>query len=242
MSLLTIIGGFTGAAIRCGITVPTTVITNPSNNVQKLLAYAQDSGRDLLERWNWRALNKSATITGDGVTTLWPLPSDFKRLCPSDKSQTGPFVSSVRPLLPLSGPVNDEDLNQAKAWPAMPVVPLWRLIGSNVEIWPALAAAEVVTYNYYSKAWIRPVAGADQTIWALDTDTSLIEEDTVMKGTVWRWKASQGLDYAEEFRQYELSADRNAGQEGTERIVSTASPRFGLADDCWPGTITYPGP
>ena len=237
MTLLSIVQG---AAIRCGIAEPTTAVGNAATNVKKLIAYAQDSGQDLIERWGWRSLNTGGTITGDGVTTLWPLPSDFMRLCPSDKAQVGAFISNVRPLIPLVGPVNDEILNQAKQFPAYPAIPLWRLIGGNVEIWPALANAEVVTYRYYSRAWVHPATGADKTAFTLDTDTSLIFEDTIMKGAVWRWKSSQGLDYAEDFRQYEASADRNAGQEGTERVVNTS--RGGVQHDLtfWPGTIIGP--
>ena len=241
MSLITIIGGVTGAAIRCGITIPTTVIGNTDMNTQKLLAFAQDTGRELAERGDWRNLRVAATITGDGTTTLWPLPSDFMRLDPGQGSATGPFISSLRPYNPLFGPINEENLNQMKAFPASTMLPMWRLIGSNVEIWPALAAAEIVTYNYFSNAWIKPVAGANQTAWALDTDTSLIVEDTIMKGAVWRWKASQGFDYAEEMRQFELSFERNNGQEGTERIISTAHHPTN-ADHAWQGTISYMGP
>ena len=241
MTLLTIIAGphgTSGAAARCGIVPPTACIGNPDKNIAKMVAYAEDAGRDCIERVDWRSLKFTTTITGDGSTTLWSLPTDFMRLCPSDKSPKGAFVSNVRPLLPLFGPVNDEELNQAKQFPAMPVVPLWRLIGSYVEIWPALAAAEIVTYNYFSNAWINPVLGANQTAWGLDTDTSIINEDTIMKGVVWRWKCSEGLDYAEDMRQFELSLDRNAAQEGTGRIVSMSlGPRSGGE---LPFVISYP--
>jgi hypothetical protein len=242
LSLLTIISGVTGAAIRCGIASPATVIGNVDTNTQKLLGLAQDIGLELAERGDWRNLDMAGTVTGDAATTLWPLPSDFMRLCSGQDSPVGPFISSLRPYSPLFGPVNDENLNQMKAFPAATILPVWRFIGSNIEIWPALALAEVVTYHYYSKAWIKPVAGANQTAWALDTDASLINEDTIMKGVVYSWKASQGFDYAEDMRRFELSFERNSGQQGTERIISTSHRSSGDSDHAWQGTISYTGP
>ena len=233
MTLLTIVSG---AAIRVGYTpVPSAAFTSSNPTVQQLVAFAQDAGQELLERWSWRNLNTAGTITGDGATTLWPLPSDFQRLGPSDKSPKGAFVSNVRPLLPLAGPVNDEDLNQLKALPAAISIPVWRIINGNIEIWPALGLGEVVTYNYYSSSWIT-TANGPRGAWTADTDVSRIVEDTIMKGVIWRYQAAKGLDYAESFRAYELSADRNAGQEGTERIVSMSSRSVGAA--AWAGTIT----
>jgi hypothetical protein len=239
LSLITIVQG---AAIRCGIASPVTVIGNADINTQKLLAFADDSGRELARRGDWRNLDIAGTITGDGTTTLWPLPSDFMRLCSGQDSPVGPFISSLRPYTPLFGPVNDENLNQMKAFPAATILPVWRLIGSNIEIWPALALAEIITYHYYSGAWIQPVVGANKAAWSVDTDTSLIVEDTIMRGAIWRWKSSQGFDYAEDMRQFELSFERNNGQEGTERIISTSHRPVGDADHAWQGTISYTGP
>jgi hypothetical protein len=239
LSLLTIVSG---AANRCGIASPASVIGNADTNTQKLLAFAQDTGRELAERGDWRNLDMVRTITGDGITTLWPLPSDFMRLCPGQGSPVGPFISSSRPYTPFSGPVNEENLNQMKAFPAATILPVWRLIGSNIEIWPVLALAEIVTYHYYSNAWILSGMGVQQTAWVLDSDVSLIVEDTIMKGAVWRWKSSQGFDYAEDMRQFELSFERNNGQEGTERIISTSHRPVSDSDHAWQGTISYTGP
>jgi hypothetical protein len=239
LSLITIVQG---AALRCGILSPFSVIGNADTNTQKLLAFAQDTGRELTERGDWRNLDTAGSITGDGTTTLWPLPSDFMRLCPGEGSPVGPFISSLRPYTPLFGPVNDENLNQMKAFPAATILPVWRFIGSNIEIWPALALNEIITYHYYSNAWVKPAGGANKAAWSVDTDTSLIAEDTIMKGVVWRWKSSQGFDYAEDMRQFELSFERNNGQQGTERIVSTSHSPVGDADRDWQGTISYTGP
>jgi hypothetical protein len=224
VSLLTIVQD---AAVRCGWqNVPTSAIGNASPdalNISQMIAFAQDSGRDALERANWIGLDIAYSLTGDGVKTLWPLPADWNRFNPGDKSPNGALVSTKYPLTPLYGPVNAEDLNMLKALPAATVRPVWRIIGNFLELWPALSVAEVVTFNYFSSMWILDVNGVTRKKrWTADTDTSLVEEDIIMKGAAWRWIASKGLDYAEAFRAFEMSLARNASQQMTERVVSTS--------------------
>ncbi|RUV16958.1 MULTISPECIES: hypothetical protein [unclassified Mesorhizobium] len=235
MSLLTIVQG---AALRVGLPQPATAIASPDTTIQQLVAFAQDAGDDLQERWKWRNLKSAnVTFTGDGVTATFPLPADFDTLSPSDT-----FVSSAYPTLTLPGPVNEDDLLRMKAVPVTVQPSCWRLIGGNIEFYPVLGAGEIVTYVYASAPWILDANGTTRKLtWAADTDTSLISERLIRLGCIWMWKRAKGLDYAEEFNTYERSFNINAGQEDTDRVIDTSnSPQ--PADSWWPGTITYTGP
>jgi hypothetical protein len=107
-----------------------------------------------------------------------------------------------------------------------------------LEIWPALALNEVVSFNYYSSFWILDIGRTTpKASFTAGTDFCLINEDTIMKGAVWRWKASQGIDYAEDFRAYESSFARNAGQQMTERVIDT-SQKFTPGGKTYLGSIT----
>ena len=240
MTLLTIIQD---AAVRCGWqNVPTSAIGNAGSdalNIQQMIAFAQDAGRDCMERANWTGLDRAATITGDGTTTLFTLPPDWNRFNPGDKAPSSPLVSSKYPLTPLYGPVNAEELNALKALPASTVRPIWRLIGTSLELWPALSSGELVTFNYFSSMWILSVDGTTRRKrWFADTDSSLIEEDVIMKGAAWRWTASKGFDYAEQFRMYEVALMRNASQQMTERVTSISNQGLYSADQGFFGVIT----
>ena len=183
MSILTIVQA---AAIRSGITpVPSAAVSSMNADVQQLVVFAQDAGRELMERADWVNLDTAGTVTGDGVSTLFLLPQDWVRFSPSDKSPRGALVSSKFPLIPLVGPINTEDLNLLKALPASTVRPVWRIIGGALEIWPALDKLELVTFNYFSSFWIMNAARTvSRATWQADDDFSLINEDTVMKGAV----------------------------------------------------------
>lgn len=240
MTLLTIIQD---AAIRCGIKASpsdvTQAFTSSDADIQQLVAFSRDTGVDCYERHDWRNLKIQGQITGDGSSTQFTLPADFQRIETSDKYPFGRFVSATTPAIPISGPVSDQFLQELKAYPGTTAYPVWRLIGGAVEVWPALASTEVLEFWYNSRNWILNANGSTrQVTWAADTDTSLINEDTIMKGTVWRYKASKGLDYAEAFRDYETSLERNAGQDGAGRTVQLSGNRSYPLDNYYPYTIT----
>jgi len=218
--------------------LPTAAVSSTDDDVNQLVVFAQDSGRELMERANWVNLDTAGTVTGNGVATLFQLPIDWIRFSPSDKSPNGALVSNKFTWAPLFGPINTEDLNLLKAGPTSPVRPVWRIIGGALEIWPALATGEIVTFNYFSAFWImNGLRTVSRAAFTKDDDFSLIPEDTVMKGTVWRWKAAKGLQYAEEFRAYEQSLSRNNAQQMTERVVDT-SRKWVPNERMYFGTIT----
>lgn len=238
MSLLTVVQI---TCKLCGISpIPTAAYTSTDVNVQQIVALSEQVGHELMERYDWRNLKIEAEVIGDGSTTLYALPSDWKRMCPSSTSQTSPLVSLSRPTIPIEGPVNDEVLNARKALPLATVFPVWRLIGGSMEIWPALMNGEIVKFWYFSSAWTINAAGTTRSQgWTADTDLSLIDENTITLGTVYKWKQAKGLDYGEAMRSFELAAIRNSAQEDNVRVVRTSAPRP-WPDNYWPGFISNP--
>jgi hypothetical protein len=221
----------------CGLAPPSQAVSSTDPNVQKFVALAQDIGDELRERYFWRNLNIAGTIIGDGITTLFALPADWAQLSPGQQ-----FFSSLYPTLPIYGPVTNEQLAQMKASPSFPTRPVWRVIGSTLEMWPALGNGETITFNYYSTDWVSNAAGSQrQASFQLDGDFSMIDEIVLRRGLVYRWKQSKGLDYAEDFRSYQMTLDRAGGREDAERFVRTSAPALDL-DGWFPGQITYNGP
>lgn len=221
----------------CGLPQPAQAVSSSDPTVIKFVALAQDIGDELRERFFWRNLNIAGTLVGDGTTTLFALPADWALLSPGQR-----LFSALFPTLPLYGPVTNEQLAQMKSSPSFPTRPVWRIIGSTMEIWPALAVGETVTFNYYSTNWVSNAAGAvRQPGFLLDSDFSMIDEIVLRRGLIWRWKASKGLDYAEDFRSYQMSLDRAAGREDAERFVNMSAKPLDV-DGWFPGTVTYAGP
>lgn len=240
MSLLSIVQD---AAVRCGVKrKPMDVsyaIGSPDDVVQQLIAFSADVATECMERSDWRNLTMEGQISGDGGTTQWPLPVDYQRMKREAAHPYGALFSYSQPSQIIDGPVSDGWLLNARTSGVTPSFPVWRLIGGAIEIWPALSLNEVVVFNYVSKNWAMNAAGSKRRpTWEADDDISLINEDTIKLGVVWRWKRSKGLDYAEEFRSFEESLARNSAQDTPSRVVSMSRKASFDSEAIWPKTIT----
>ena len=228
MSLLSII---TNMRLRQNQSSPMTIIGNADTGVIQQQALLQDIGDELAERNQWQALNIPATINGDGVTTQFAIPSTWDGMSNGLK-----FQSTLYPMLPVVGPITNEQMAAFKAFPVTPIQPVWRVIDGYFEFFPAVPLGEVYNYNYYSNAWIKSNANSLISTWAYDTDTSLIDEKVLTSGLEWRWLKAKGLDYAEEFRRYENRLMRADGRQATTREVAMSSKRV-TGQAAWPGLI-----
>lgn len=206
------------AMVICGLESPTSAYGSADPTTAQFVALAQVEGDELSRYHDWRNLKVAGVITGDGVTTLWPLPSDFDRLVGGMT-----FWSEESPGDQIVGPVLDDELLAMKAMLTDPPEPVWRLIGDDIEIWPALDNGEIVRYEYRTENWIRDNDGTTgKARWTADTDTSRPPERILTLGVVWRWKQAKGLDYSEAFRSYQFERARAAAKDGGQGIIQIA--------------------
>jgi hypothetical protein len=71
----------------------------------------------------------------------------------------------------------------------------------------------------------------------MDDDVLLLREDLFKLGLEWRWKKAKGLEYAQEFADYEdFFADAFA-RDGTKDIINMGSARY----DIFPGILVPSG-
>ena len=233
MSLISVVQGI---ARRCNLSAPSSAIGNSDPNVALMLDCIQDTGDELVERWGWQALKlrTPTTFVGDGVSAAFDLPSNITTLSPSDT-----FSSSLYPLIPMPGPINEENLLLMKALPFNINPSVWRQVGNQIEFFPVLAVGEVVSYVYAQNSWVLDLNGNPYSTPTLmvDTDTFAIPERLLKLGGIWRWKQCKGFDYAEQMQDYELAFTRISGQESTTRAISMSRAPV-IADETFPGTIT----
>lgn len=218
MSLLTIVSD---ACALVGIDVPTSVISSTDQTYVQMVYLAQFEGDELSRTFKWRQQKVVADYTGDGSTTLWALPEDFDRFTTENRRQ-----SSI--LLGLQGPVSDDEFLDAQVRGFRPTIPYFRLIGDNIETTPAVSDGQQIKFEYISSYWITDSGGTAKARFTADSDLSLIYDRLITLGVVWRWKRAKGLDYAEEFRTYQMEKMRQAHVDG-------GTPRLRLAEgqDYW---------
>jgi hypothetical protein len=232
MSLLTIIQG---ACDELNIVRPSAVYSSSDTHVRQLLQIAQMEGKEQARRFDWQILQKEGTFTTlaaeTQVAVVTTTFADFGRIC--NNSMWNRTQSR-----PVRGPLTDQQWQMRKAAAAQVGVEYWwRIRGGALMFNPVPNAGDSIYFEYISNKWCQSAALSAQVAWAADTDLGIVDEEIIRLGIVWRWKKSKGLEYAEEFRTYELALEDVFGPDaGKSTVDMTGEPAewgVNLPDGNW---------
>lgn len=226
MSILTIAQE---VAKRCGLAVPTSFVSGTDRVSVELVSVINDAAQEIAEGYDWQILRNVATITGDGSTEAFDLPSDYDRMLV--KSQL--WSSSLE--TPLT-PIPDHD-----RWLGLDVqsfdfvINAWTLYGGQIRIKPELATGVTVQYFYVSDKIYADSGGTAKSTFNADGDTFRIDERLLELMAIWRWKASKGQMYAEEMQDAERRKERLIARDKGSREL-----KIGRVRTPHDATIAYP--
>ena len=194
----------------------TAVVTAAAHTPQEFLTIAVQCGQELLRRHDWGGLVRTTSVAALPAT----VPGDFERMTQGSPVRLG--------RVPIRGALSDAEMNLKRAAPATSP-PRFQLLGTMLDVAPVPAGP--LTLEYVSAYWIRT---ADTTpvyraAFLADSDTSLIPEEIILQGIVWRWKRLKGLAYQDELDQYEAAVNYHARADRAlrlpaEQATSTANP------------------
>ena len=98
----------------------------------------------------------------------------------------------------------------------------FRLMGGKFYIQPLPGAGQTdqIVFEYASNAWCTDSTGVTyRSAWAADTDLYLFNEDTLACGVKWRFRAAKGLEYSQEFQNWQTNTSRDIAREGGSRSL-----------------------
>lgn len=220
MSLLTIIQT---ASKRVGLTSPASAIGLTDVNVVRMIDLANEEGAELASRHRWQNLIREATHTSvatesqGAITTI--AGADFGYML----DDTIWDRTSNRRWLP----VDDVQWQQMKSSGITGPNVYFRLRGNSLLAIPVPTASHTIAFEWVTKNWCESSGGTGQSAWAADTDVSRLNESIMTAGVVWRWKASQGLEYAEDFRKYEILVNDAIARDGVKGHLNMGGSRAG---------------
>lgn len=219
MSLLTIIQD---AADRIGIVRPSSVIGATDQQIRSLLSLSIQDGKALAKRHDWQRLTKETTFTATATETQsGVLPVDFDRMI------AGTFWNRSQDRQ-VAGPISPQRWQLLKSGLIVMPWDSFRIRGSDLLMSPVPVAGDEMAFEYITKYWAASAADSapDQATWIADDDQTFIDDELQTLGVVWRFKKARGLEYAEEFQEYEM---RFAQLSGTDGGMATID--LGLGDD-----------
>ena len=231
---MTVLAAIKRACTPIGLGVPAAVFSSTEREHLELQDVANTVALEIADFYDWQALKAIATITGDGTTTGWSLPSDYSRQLKKAELRASTFPGS-----PL------EHITDTDEWLRIVVSGLtggigqWTVYNNYLHILPALANAATAKYFYIKNTIVHPASGVDKTRFDMDSDTFLLDETALEKGIIYRWKRNKGLPYAEELQDFNDKLAERAGNDKGSKALVVGRQRFGSGalEYAWPGTI-----
>lgn len=232
MSLLMLVQAVTD---ELGLPRPAAVQSSTDQTVRQMLALANREGKQLARRFPWEALAKETsftTVAAEIQGTLLTIAPDFARF----QNDTMYDRTRARSIL---GPLSAQEWQREKGAAATGMRDQFRVRGGKILFLPAPEAGRTVYFEYQSRNWCKNAAGStEREAWAADTDLGILDEDLMALGLKWRFLKAKGLDYAEEFREYETRLYDARAQDGSKRRLeigdgTQSAPAIGIPDSNW---------
>ena len=213
MTILTIVQGIVK---KLNLNSPSAVIGNTNKEIIQLLNIANEEGDELSRRYRWQRLmtestfSSAATESQGAMTTL--AGADFGWIA----NDTIWNRTRNRPMLP----VDDVQWQAMKSATITGPFEYFRIRGGNLIVIPTMTASQTCAFEWISKNWCASSGGTGQEAWTADSDTGRLDEKIMAQGIMWRFKKYKGLDYAEDFAQYERLVQDAMTRDGAKKHTS----------------------
>lgn len=218
------------AAPFIGLEVPDGVLSSTVREHVELKAVLNEMADTIGKATAWQLLKRLATLTGDGTTEDFSLPSDYDWM-----PDTSDIWSSDndRPLCK----VYDENVWLSHLERDFDPVPgEWIIYGGQLHIKSALGSGITARFFYQSNLLVAPASGSNKAAFTLDTDTFRLSERLLKLAVIYRWKQLKGLSYAEEMADYENLKEKLITRDKGSTILAQGSARIRRGV-----TLAYPG-
>ncbi len=194
MTLLTTVNDTCG---MLGIAPFDTVVGNPNKTAQLLYAFANVTGTNLMQEYDWQVLIREYSFTTTAANEQPDaMPADWNRFL--DQSMFN--RTQMRQIL---GPIDPQQWQALKAVPATLLPWLaFRRRHDEYLLTSFATSGNLIAYEYVTETWVIGPDGEGKARYTADDDASLISEPLISLGIRWMYLERNGLDYAEPMRQY----------------------------------------
>lgn len=229
MTCLTIIQD---VAQRVNLPSPTSAAQSADPQVIQLVALANKEG-EWLSNKDWQVLTRETSF----VTTAVQLQTTLDVTAPGLKNIINDTIWNRDLRRPVYGPMTAQRYQQVQA--AVFAGPWNQFIiqGNDILFFPVPTAGQTCWFQYTTQNWCESSGGTGQARFVMDSDVLLLREDLFKLGVEWRWKKAKGLEYAQEFADYEDFMADALARDGTKDIINMGSARY----DIFPGVLVPSG-
>jgi hypothetical protein len=235
MSLLSVVKD---VCLTVGVAIPPSVFSAISTNrtMSEMLTLANEVAQKIAyDTREWTQLTKNAVVTGDGVTTAWTLPTDFRRmLLSSNVWRSSTLVAPMRFVPDVDEWTNRRARNYSDSRGE------WTMMGGQMHIVPVLGTAETASFPYLQKNCIKLFSGGVGDTFLDDGDSFILGDRIHKLGMIWQWKAQKGSPYAEDMGTYGDALLMVMGGDKPAPIIAGRSPISVSAGVSYPWPVPTP--
>jgi len=229
MTLLTVVRD---VCANVGVQLPTSVFSGIAANrtMQEMLALANEMAQRIAyDTRDWTALLSNAVLTGDGTTTAFNLPADYKRMLLTMNLWRS--TNTMTPMRFIPDPDMWAQRRASNAYYAS--YGEWTMQGGQILTYPAMGSGVTARYSYLKKNPVSLASGGYGDAFLSDGDTFILGDRLLKLGMIWQWRSGKGSPYAEELGTY---ADALAKAQGSDRPAPTYIGRSPISSQ----NIAYP--
>lgn len=191
-------------AVYIGMNVPAALMASTEREHVELREIIQECAERIAfdAGHEWRLLHRLHTITGDGTSPGYALPSDYRRMTTDTQLWTSRLDYPLEHIDSPNRWLEIDELNYAF------VVGVWADLGGELRFKPTLQSGETVRFYYLSDLIVSPASGDDTARFGADDDGFRLSERLLKLCAIWQWKEAKGLEYAEDMANYEMALAR----------------------------------
>ncbi|CAB4139725.1 hypothetical protein UFOVP353_4 [uncultured Caudovirales phage] len=214
MTVLTIIQDTCG---RLGLQIPAAIFSSTDEQVIQFRSLLNASGKSISRIHDWTFLKKEHTFTTVAADVqTGGVPSDF------DRYLNHTMFNRTRSEK-IYGPLTNFEWQVDKGgFAGLSIRAAFRFRGGDILITPVPTAGDSIYYEFITKNWCESASGTAQEKFQADTDISLIDEELLTKDITWRFLKAKGLDYSEEFQEFQVELANFRARDGGARIIDAA--------------------
>lgn len=219
-------------AQRLNIPSPSVVATSTDPAILQLLALCNKEGEWLANK-NWQALTQEATFT----TSAQENQGSLSLIAPYMKNIINDTMWNRDLRRPVFGPMTAQRWEQLKAMVMQGPWNQFQIRGGNILFIPVPVAGQQIWFQYTSRNWCQSPSGMGQVKFLTDADTLVLRDDLFKLGLEWRWRKAKGLEYAQDFVDYEDFLQDCLATDGTKDVINMGDVKY----DIYPGILVPSG-
>jgi len=218
---------------RMNIPTPSAVATSTDPAILQILALCNKEGEWVTNQYDWQSLCLEANF----VTVAQESQGSLSTIAPYMKNIINDTMWNRDLRRPVFGPMTPQRWEQLKAMVMQGPWNQFQIRGDNILFIPVPAAGQNIWFQYTTRAWCKSVGGMGQVKFLADDDTLTLRDDLFKLGVEWRWRKAKGLDYAQDFVDYETMLQDAKARDGTKDTINMGDVKY----DIYPGIMVPAG-